>query len=148
MGDVYRGTDLRTGQPVAIKALRPEVVSSDSNALARFLREGEALRQLNHPNIVTIYSVEDDSDVPFFTMEYLEGTTLSHNIPKQGLDAARRPGHLLEDLVGDFLVASVDLRPGFFAEDEPASLDVDRLGARGQQRHGCQKSEPAGAAWT
>ena len=41
MGDVYRGRDLQTGQAVAIKALRPEVVASDPNALARFLREGD-----------------------------------------------------------------------------------------------------------
>ena len=56
MGDVYRARDLQTGKLVAIKALRPEVVSADPNALARFRREGEALRQLNHPNIVPTVS--------------------------------------------------------------------------------------------
>ena len=45
MGDVYRGTDLHTGQAVAIKALKPEQVASDPNVVARFLREGQALRQ-------------------------------------------------------------------------------------------------------
>jgi serine/threonine protein kinase len=64
MGDVYRGVDLRTGQVVAIKALRPEEIAGDPNALARFLREGEALRQLNHPNIVQmIAAIEEAASV-------------------------------------------------------------------------------------
>ena len=52
MGDVYRATALDTGRPVAIKALRPERVAADPGVVARFRREGEALRRLNHPNIV------------------------------------------------------------------------------------------------
>ena len=51
---MYRGKDIQTGKPVAIKTLRPEVASGDPNALARFLREGEALRKLNHPGIVGV----------------------------------------------------------------------------------------------
>jgi serine/threonine protein kinase len=54
MGDVYRGTDTRTGETVAIKVLKPDVVASDPDIVARFIREGEALRQLNHPNIVKV----------------------------------------------------------------------------------------------
>jgi serine/threonine protein kinase len=61
MGDECRGTDLQTGQAVAIKALRPEVVASDPDVIARFLREGEALRQLGHPNIVQMVdAVKED----------------------------------------------------------------------------------------
>ena len=51
MGEVYRGRDIQTGQTVAIKALRREVVAGDPDVVARFVREGEALRHLNHPNI-------------------------------------------------------------------------------------------------
>jgi serine/threonine protein kinase len=54
MGDVYRGMDLKTGEPVVIKVLRPEVVTGDQNAMARFLRKGEALRKLDHPSIVGV----------------------------------------------------------------------------------------------
>ena len=52
MGDVYRARDLHSGEFVAVKALRPEVVAGAPDAVARFTREGEALRELNHPNIV------------------------------------------------------------------------------------------------
>ena len=52
MGIVYRGVDLQTGQPVAIKLLKPELVADKPDAIERFIREGEALRRLNHPNIV------------------------------------------------------------------------------------------------
>ena len=50
MGDVYRATDTQTGETVAVKALKPDVLSRDPGLLERFLRDGEALRQLNHLN--------------------------------------------------------------------------------------------------
>jgi predicted ATPase/DNA-binding SARP family transcriptional activator len=52
MGDVFRGFDTQTGRAVAIKVLKPEVLADQPDVVARFLREGEALRRLNHPNIV------------------------------------------------------------------------------------------------
>jgi serine/threonine protein kinase/predicted ATPase/uncharacterized protein HemY len=76
MGDVYRGRDLQTGQPVAIKALRPEVVASDPNALARFLREGEALRQLDHHNIVKMVDGVEQDGRHYLVMEYVAGGSL------------------------------------------------------------------------
>jgi predicted ATPase len=76
MGDVYRGTDLQTGQAVAIKALRPEVVTADPNALARFLREGEALRTLNHPNIVQMLDGIEQDGRHYLVMEYVPGGSL------------------------------------------------------------------------
>jgi serine/threonine protein kinase len=90
MGDVYRGTDLQTGQAVAIKALRPEVVSSDPDALARFLREGEALRQLNHPNIVQMVAASQEADgieAPgrhYLVMEYVWGGSLRDLLDHEG----------------------------------------------------------------
>ena len=50
MGDVYRATDTQTGDTVAVKALNPDVLARDPGLLERFLREGEALRRLTHPN--------------------------------------------------------------------------------------------------
>ena len=52
IGVVYRGTDTQTGQPIAVKVLRPEIVAGNPDLVTRLIREGEALRQLNHPNIV------------------------------------------------------------------------------------------------
>ena len=52
MGAVYRAVDTQTGETVAVKALNSEILANDPDLLKRFVREGEALRQLNHPNIV------------------------------------------------------------------------------------------------
>jgi serine/threonine-protein kinase len=88
MGEVWLARDTRLDREVAIKVLSPEV-ASDPERLERFRREAKAVAALNHPNIVTIHSVEEDGDVPFFTMEYVEGETLSRIIPKEGLDPGR-----------------------------------------------------------
>jgi len=88
MGEVWLARDTRLDREVAIKVLSPEV-AADPERLERFRREAKAVAALNHPNIVTIHSVEEDGDVPFFTMEYVEGETLSGIIPKEGLDPGR-----------------------------------------------------------
>jgi serine/threonine-protein kinase len=88
MGEVWLARDTRLDRDVAIKVLPPEV-AADPERLERFRREAKSVAALNHPNIVTIHSVEEAGDLPFFTMEYVEGTTLSHIIPKDGFDAER-----------------------------------------------------------
>jgi len=88
MGEVWLARDTRLDREVAIKVLSPEV-AADPERLERFRREAKAVAALNHPNIVTIHSVEEDGDVPFFTMEYVEGKTLSRIIPREGLDPKR-----------------------------------------------------------
>jgi serine/threonine protein kinase len=68
MGNVYRATDTQTEQMVAIKALQPEVVANAPDIIARFMREGEALRQLNHPNIVQmVAAVEEECRPPVWS---------------------------------------------------------------------------------
>src|SRR5574339_758 len=79
MGEVYRAKDLRLGREVAVKVL-PEAVASSPDRLARFEREARAVAGLNHPNIVTLFSVEDEGGVRFLTMELVEGQTLSNLI--------------------------------------------------------------------
>jgi serine/threonine protein kinase/tetratricopeptide (TPR) repeat protein len=75
MGAVYRATDTTLGRDVALKVL-PREVSSDPERLDRFQREARAIAALNHPNIVTIYSVEHDAGVHFLTMELVTGQAL------------------------------------------------------------------------
>ena len=65
MGDVYRAADTLTGELVAVKALDPRIVARDPRILARFVREGEALRQLNHPNIVRVVVAVEEEGRPF-----------------------------------------------------------------------------------
>ncbi len=79
MGDVYRAHDSKLGREVALKVLPPEM-SGDPDRLGRFGREARAVAALNHPNIVTLYSVENDRDVHYLTMELVEGRTLAEEI--------------------------------------------------------------------
>ena len=84
MGEVYRAFDPRLGRDVAIKVL-PAAVASDPERLARFQREARSLAALNHPHIVTIFSVEEVDGIQFLTMELIEGHTLAQWIPAGGL---------------------------------------------------------------
>jgi len=72
MGEVYRATDTRLGRDVALKVL-PAEMAHDAERLARFRREAKTLAQLDHPNIVTIYSVEESDGVHFLTTQLVEG---------------------------------------------------------------------------
>jgi serine/threonine protein kinase len=84
MGTVYRARDPRLDRAVAIKVLLDER-SGDVSRRERFLLEARAVAALTHPNIVSIYSVEEDADRIFLTMEYVEGRTLRDLIPSTGM---------------------------------------------------------------
>jgi len=88
MGEVYRATDTKLGRDVALKVLPPEV-ARDPERLARFQREARAVAALNHPNVVTVYSVEECDGVHFLTMELIEGTSLDRLIPRGGVPVER-----------------------------------------------------------
>jgi Tol biopolymer transport system component/tRNA A-37 threonylcarbamoyl transferase component Bud32 len=84
MGEVYVAEDTTLGRQVALKVLRPEAMASPERR-KRFEREAKALAALAHPNIVTVYSVEQAEGVDFITMELVRGKPLSRQIPKGGL---------------------------------------------------------------
>lgn len=82
MGDVYRGTDRETGNPVAIKVLK-NTLSDDKTLLERFVREGDALRQLNHPNIVKVLTTVEENNHHYIIMEYVSGGSLKELLQQE-----------------------------------------------------------------
>ena len=84
MGEVWRALDTKLGRDVALKVL-PAELALDPERLVRFEREAKAVAALNHPNIVTVYSVDEVDGVRFITMEVVEGMTLGELIPEGGL---------------------------------------------------------------
>jgi Tol biopolymer transport system component len=88
MGEVYLAEDARLHRNVAIKIL-PEIMAGDPERRERFEREARAVAARNHPNIVTIHSVEEAGGVPFLVMEHVDGTPLGEMIPRGGLPLDR-----------------------------------------------------------
>ena len=89
MGEVYQAHDTKLGRDVAIKVL-PEAFAHDPERLSRFQREAKMLASLNHPNIATIYGLEQSNGTSYLVMELVSGETLQERVKRDGASSSRR----------------------------------------------------------
>ena len=83
IGHVYCGLNTQTGEAVAIKVLKPEIVATNPGMVERFVREGEVLRQLNHPNIIKMLAAAEQEGHHYLVMEYADGGSLRDLITQE-----------------------------------------------------------------
>ncbi len=148
MGEVYRAIDTRLGRAVALKVL-PTEMARDPDRLARFQREARAVAALNHPNIVTIHSVEEIEGIHFLTMELVEGQSLDQLIPERGLPIERilSTGAALADALAaahEKGIVHRDLKPANVMMTTDGRLKVLDFGLAKETR----AADPIGAAMT
>jgi serine/threonine protein kinase len=125
MGQVFLAEHVNMRRRVAIKVLPPDRASNEFTR-QRFLREARAAGQLDHPNLVRAYDVDEDRGVYFLVMEYVDGVSLYELITRVGPLAPERAAHYLWQAANGLQYMS---ERGMVHRDiKPANLLVDRLG--------------------
>jgi serine/threonine protein kinase len=125
MGSLYLAKDPKIGRLVAIKLVRQEFDSPE--ARQRFAREAQSAGTLRHPNIVTIFDVDEHDGLPFIAMEYIDGETLAEIVKRKAVMPVARRLQWVEDLCTGLAYAH---RQGVIHRDiKPANLMVDNEGA-------------------
>jgi len=148
MGQVYRARDPRLERDIALKILQTD----DAEHRKRFAREARAIAALNHPNIVTIHSVEEVEGQPFLTMELVEGTPLNRLIPPggfelhellaiaapvaEGLAAAHARGIVHRDLKPPNVMVSTDGRVKMLDFGLAKNIEAKNLASADETREG------------
>jgi len=129
MAVVYRATDLRLHRTVAIKVLPPDV-AFNSDVRVRFIREAQTAAQLNHPNIVPIYSVDekDSGSVVYFVMAYVDGESLGARLKREGAWPIEQTVRVLRD-VADAL-AYAHARGVVHRDIKPDNILIERASGR------------------
>jgi eukaryotic-like serine/threonine-protein kinase len=128
MGVVYKARDIHLDRWVAIKVLPPEKVA-DPDRKRRFVQEAKAASALNHPNIVTIYDIDQADGIDFIAMEYIAGKTLDHRIGHRGIqlnDALRYAAQAADALAKAHSSGIIhrDLKPTNIMVNEDGAVKV------------------------
>lgn len=132
MGEVWLGHDTSLDRPVAVKCMRREL-AADERAIARFHREAKAVARLNHPNIVHIYTIGEESNLLYFSMEFVDGISLADRLAGGPIpyDAAKTILMQLVDALAHAHAGNVihrDIKPGNIMFDRNGRVKLTDFG--------------------